>query len=198
MPDSSPLPPSLSARHFAASLKSFEAALGAEWVVSDPAKLAEFYDPYNLPSRTDFKPSAALFPASVEEIQAVLRIANEQRIPLWTVSQGRNNAYGGAAPRLPGAVLLHLRRMNRVLEIDEDNAYAVVEPGVRFFDLYEAIRAGGHRLTMSVPDLGWAALSATRSIMASATRPMATTAPRNAAWRWCWRTAISSAPAWAR
>ncbi|MGH7075353.1 MAG: FAD-binding oxidoreductase [Stellaceae bacterium] len=148
-------PPHLSERQFADALKQFTAALGAEWVVSEPAALAEFYDPYNLPERTDFKPSAALFPASVEEIQALLRIAGENKIPLWTTSQGRNNAYGGAAPRLPGAVLLHLRRLNRVLEINEECAYAVVEPGVRFFDLYDAIRAGGHKLMMSVPDLGW-------------------------------------------
>jgi 4-cresol dehydrogenase (hydroxylating) len=48
--------------------------------------------------RPVFTPSAAL-PASVDEIQAVLRIATEYRIPLWTVSTGRNFAYGGAAPR---------------------------------------------------------------------------------------------------
>jgi 4-cresol dehydrogenase (hydroxylating) flavoprotein subunit len=150
-----PLPPGLSTRQFDEVLKRFEAALGADAVISAPAALEEFYDPYNLPSRTDFKPSAALFPTGVEQIQEILRIANAEKVPLWTVSQGRNNAYGGAAPRLPGAVLLSLRRMNKVLEIDEDCAYALIEPGVRFFDLYEAIRAGGHKLMMSVPDLGW-------------------------------------------
>jgi 4-cresol dehydrogenase (hydroxylating) len=45
--------------------------------------------------------------------------------------------------------------MNRVLEINEECAYAVVEPGVRWFDLYDAIEAGGHDLMVSVPDLGW-------------------------------------------
>jgi 4-cresol dehydrogenase (hydroxylating) len=45
--------------------------------------------------------------------------------------------------------------MNRVLEIDEDLAYAVVEPGVRWFDLYEAIQKQGARLMVSIADLGW-------------------------------------------
>jgi 4-cresol dehydrogenase (hydroxylating) len=45
--------------------------------------------------------------------------------------------------------------MNRVLEINEDLGYAVVEPGVRWFDLYEAVRAGGHKLMVSIADLGW-------------------------------------------
>jgi 4-cresol dehydrogenase (hydroxylating) flavoprotein subunit len=155
MTDQLNLPPGLSPRQLATALKTFETALGPGAVLSDPVALAEFYDPYNLPSRTDFKPSAALFPTTVEQIQEIIRIANEAKTPLWTVSQGRNNAYGGAAPRLPGAVLVHLRNMSKVLEIDEDNAYAVVEPGVRFFDLYDAIRAGGHKLMISVPDLGW-------------------------------------------
>jgi 4-cresol dehydrogenase (hydroxylating) len=155
MTDQQMLPPGLSAGQFATVLKRFEGVLGADRVVHAATALEEFYDPYNLPSRTNFKPSAALFPTGVEEIQAILKIANEDKVPLWTTGQGRNNAYGGAAPRLPGAVLLSLRRMNKVLEIDEACAYAVVEPGVRFFDLYEAIRAGGHKLMMSVPDLGW-------------------------------------------
>ena len=42
---------------------------------------------------------------------------------------GMNNGYGGPAPRVKGSVIVSLRRMNRVLEINEDSAYAVVEPG---------------------------------------------------------------------
>ena len=82
-------------------------------------------------------------------------IANEHKVPLWTHGTGRNNGYGGPAPRVKGSVIVSLRNMNRVLEIDEECAYAVVEPGVRWFDLYEAIKAGGHRLMLSIADLGW-------------------------------------------
>ena len=52
-------------------------------------------------------------------------------------------------------MIVSLRNMNRVLEINEELGYAVVEPGVRWFDLYEAIQAGGHRLMLSIADLGW-------------------------------------------
>jgi len=92
-------------------------------------------------------------PETVEQVQAVVRIANEHRVPLWTFSQGRNNAYGGPAPRVKGSVLVSLRRMNRVLEVNEELAYALVEPGVRFFDIHEALK--GTRLWSSMPDLGW-------------------------------------------
>ena len=50
---------------------------------------------------------------------------------------------------------MNLRRMNRVLEIDPELGYAVVEPGVRWTDLYEAITEKGYPLMLSIPDLGW-------------------------------------------
>jgi 4-cresol dehydrogenase (hydroxylating) len=76
-------------------------------------------------------------------------------VPLWTHGTGANNGYGGPAPRVRGSVIVSLRNMNRVLEINEECAYAVVEPGVRWLDLYEAIQAGGHKLMLSLADLGW-------------------------------------------
>src|SRR5579863_9841315 len=45
--------------------------------------------------------------------------------------------------------------MNRVLEIDPELGFAEVEPGVRWFDLYEAIQQRGHDLMLSCADLGW-------------------------------------------
>jgi 4-cresol dehydrogenase (hydroxylating) flavoprotein subunit len=148
-------PPGVSEEAFARALEGFVAAVGTDAVLTAGDDLTEFRDPYASAGSDAAVPSAALLPESVEHIQAILRVANQYLIPLWTVSQGRNYGYGGSAPRVGGSVVLCLRRMNRVLEIDEECAYAVVEPGVRFFDLYEAVRAGGHALMVSVPDLGW-------------------------------------------
>jgi 4-cresol dehydrogenase (hydroxylating) flavoprotein subunit len=133
----------------------FEALLGADAVRAEPGDLAEFHDPYPLGDPAEFGPGAVVSPSSVEEVQAVVRVANELRVPLWPVSRGKNNAYGGASPRVAGAVVVELTRMDRVLEVNEESAYAVVEPGVRFFDLYEHLRSGGHALWASVPELGW-------------------------------------------
>ena len=124
-------------------------------MIADNDELRAFRDPFAFATWDDYAASAALFPETVEEIQAIVRIANEHAVPLWTHATGMNNGYGGPAPRLNGSVLVSLRKMNRVLEIDEDSAYAVVEPGVRWFDLYDALRASGSRLMVSVPDLGW-------------------------------------------
>ncbi len=149
------LPPGVTEEAFAAAREQFAAAVGAEHVLWSAEELAEFRDPFAFATWDEYTGSAVVMPQSVEEVQEVVRIANRLRIPLWVHGQGRNNGYGGPAPRLRGSVILSLRRMNRVLEIDEDCAYAVVEPGVRWFDLYDALRAGGHRLMVSIPDLGW-------------------------------------------
>jgi 4-cresol dehydrogenase (hydroxylating) flavoprotein subunit len=149
------LPPGLSEQDFAAALEAFTAVLGAERVHTGEEDLRGFRDPFAFSTWDDYTASAVLMPETVEEIQAIVRIANERTVPLWAHGQGRNNGYGGPAPRVRGSVIVSLRNMNRVLEINEDCAYAVVEPGVRWFDLYEAIVKGGHRLMLSCADLGW-------------------------------------------
>jgi 4-cresol dehydrogenase (hydroxylating) len=149
------LTPHLSEETLARALDAFGSALGREAVIADADGLREFRDPFAYTSWDDYTASAVLMPETVEQVQEIVRIANEHRVPLWTHGTGMNNGYGGPAPRLRGSVVVSLRRMNRVLEVNEDSAYAVVEPGVRWFDLYEALRAGGHRLMVSVPDLGW-------------------------------------------
>jgi 4-cresol dehydrogenase (hydroxylating) len=153
------LPPGVSESALQRACAEFAGALGPDAVLTSEADLAEFRDPYTFAGWDTFKASAVVLPGSTEEVQAVVRIANAHRVPLWTFSQGRNNAYGGAAPRVSGSVVVNLRRMNRVLEVSDELAYAVVEPGVRFFDLYDHLRAGGHRLWISVPDQGWGSVT---------------------------------------
>jgi FAD/FMN-containing dehydrogenase len=66
------------------------------------------------------------------------------------------DGYGGAAPRVRGAVVIDLgRRMNRILDINPDNCTCLVEPGVTYFALYEEIKARGfENLWVDVPDIG--------------------------------------------
>jgi 4-cresol dehydrogenase (hydroxylating) flavoprotein subunit len=138
-----------------AAIEALVHALGAGNVLRSPEELREYRDPYDYRGSDDYTGSAVVTPRSVEDVQAIVRIANERRVPLWTFSQGRNYTYGGPAPRVRGSIQVSFREMNRVLEVDDELAYAVVEPGVRFFDLYDHLQAGGHRLWPSIPDLGW-------------------------------------------
>lgn len=133
----------------------FEAAIGTEWVFDGDAVRDEFSDPYDNQGRPRSLASYALQPANVEEIQQILRIANHHGVPLWTGSQGRNNGYGGGAARVHGSVIVNLRRMNRVLEVNETFGYAVVEPGVSFADLNAHLVENDYALWSDVPDLSW-------------------------------------------
>jgi 4-cresol dehydrogenase (hydroxylating) flavoprotein subunit len=137
------------------AIEEFVGVLGPERVLTGADRLNEYRDPFQHESWDEYTASVVLAPTTVEEIQAIVRIANRHKVPLWTHGQGRNNGYGGPAPRLKGSAIVSLREMNRVLEINEELGYAVVEPGVRWFDLYEAIKAGGHRLMVSITDIGW-------------------------------------------
>ena len=80
-----------------------------------------------------FVSSAVVAPRNVAEVQSIMRLCNDREIPVWPFSIGRNVGYGGAAPRVPGSVGLDMgRNMRKVLELNEEGAFAVVEPGVTF------------------------------------------------------------------
>ncbi|MEH2459126.1 FAD-binding oxidoreductase [Nostoc sp.] len=134
------------------------AALGSDAVLTTDEQVKEFRDPYEGAGATDFQPSFVVQPTTVEEVQEIVRIARDVGVPIWTSSTGRNYGYGGSAPVVSGSIVLNFRRMNKVLEINEEAGYALVEPGVRFFDLYDAIKAQGAKLMMSCPDIGWGSL----------------------------------------
>ncbi len=86
------------------------------------------------------RPLAVVLPGSAEEVQAVVRLCNRFRIPFKPSS----TAYGSHAFSLQEDVLhLDLKRMNRILELDEKNRFAVVEPYVPWCQLNaEAMKVG--------------------------------------------------------
>jgi 4-cresol dehydrogenase (hydroxylating) len=149
-----PLQYNVSTENLAKAFARLTESLGQGAVLAEEPRVLEFHDPYEDEGAVNFLPSFVVQPSSVEEVQTVLRIANELRIPVWTSSVGRNLGYGGAAPIVNGSIVLSLRRMKKVLEINEEAGYALIEPGVRFFDLYEEIKSRKANFWMSVPDLG--------------------------------------------
>jgi 4-cresol dehydrogenase (hydroxylating) flavoprotein subunit len=140
------------------ALAALAQALGEDNVITSEAELREYRDPYDYRGSDQYTGSGVVTPRSVQDVQTVVRVANEYRVPLWTFGQGRNYTYGGPAPRVRGSILVSLREMNRILEVDDELAYAVVEPGVRFFDLHDHLCAGNYRLWPSIPDLGWGSI----------------------------------------
>jgi len=152
--------PDISQTDFDEAVRLFRDAIGEQWVFTQEEDVATYRDAYSplWGEPEDSTVSAALAPDSVEQILQIVHIANRYSIPLYTISAGRNLAYGGSAPVWSGSVILDLKRMNRILEVSEDNAYALVEPGVSYFDLYRYIREQGMKLWIDCPDPGWGSL----------------------------------------
>jgi len=73
-------------------------------------------------------PDCVVFPTTTEQVSAVARLAYKHRIPL--VPRGAGTSVTGAALSPLGGILLDLMRMNRIIEINKADHYAVVEPGV--------------------------------------------------------------------
>jgi len=80
-------------------------------------------------------------PASTAEVAGIMRLCHTERVPV--VVRGAGTGYTGGAVPTSGGVVLAMERMNRILEIDEVNLLAVVEPNVITADLQRAVEAVG-------------------------------------------------------
>src|SRR3974377_239704 len=129
------LPPGVSERDFAETLRQFERVVGHEWVFSSEADGAPYRDAYSpVWGEPDERlASAAVAPDTVAQVQEIVRIANRFKVPLYPISTGRDLGYGGPAPTYSGSVVLDLKRMNRILEVNERNASALGRPAVSYF-----------------------------------------------------------------
>ncbi len=86
-------------------------------------------------------PEVVVRATATEEVAAVLTLANQERIPVYPRGAG-SGMTGGALP-LSGGLVLDLTLMKRILDINEHNLTAEVEPGVVVFHLQEAVEKRG-------------------------------------------------------
>jgi 4-cresol dehydrogenase (hydroxylating) len=151
------LPPNVSEADFTAALKGFAGIVGDQWIFTADEDLELYRDSYSILWGEAAEPtaSAAVAPDNADQVVELVKVANRYRIPIYPISTGKNLGYGGAAPALSGSVVFDLKRMNRIVEIDERNGYVVVEPGVSYFDLYNYIQEKGLKLWIDVPSPGW-------------------------------------------
>jgi 4-cresol dehydrogenase (hydroxylating) len=169
------LPPGVSAASFQQALRAFESVVGRGWVLASDEDRDAYSDIYAPGSETEWPAAAALAPGSVEEVQAIVRLANEHRTPLWPISRGKNLGYGAGAPRMPGTIVLDLGRMDRIVELDTTLGSAcssLVWVSSTCTSICSARRRRCGCPCLVTPG---ARSSATRSITASAIRPMACT-----------------------
>src|SRR4029450_6487760 len=119
-------------------IKRLSPIVGAEFVRVDAPSL----DAYAADALgKGHPPDVVVLPANTRDIAAIARICNAERVPL--VVRGAGTGFTGGAVPTRGGVLLSMERLNRILEIDELNLLAVVEPNVINADLQRAVEKVG-------------------------------------------------------
>lgn len=151
------LPPDMDAASFARMLEELRGVVGDDWIWSAEQDLGPYRDSFSpvWDTAEERRASAAIAPASVEQVSAIVKIAGKYKAPLFPISTGKNYGYGGPSPNVTGSVVLDLKRMNQVLEVDDKRNFALVEPGVSYFDLYRYIEERGLKVMIDCPDPGW-------------------------------------------
>ena len=109
-----------------AHISDFEKIVGREFVLYDKGSL----DKYSSDETEDLKflPEVVLKPDSTEQISEILKICNKEIIPV--TPRGAGTGLSGGALPVFGGVILSTERLNKIIEIDERNLQATVEPGV--------------------------------------------------------------------
>ncbi len=137
-----------------------EKIVGKEHVLDGPGKLQE----YSIRPGTSGKaPRCVVEPANTEELQQIVKWANEQKAPLVPVSSGPPHFRGGSVPDVEGAVIVDMRRMNRIIRVNASNRVAIVEPGVTYAELQSELAR--HDLCAYMPLLPRASKSVLASVL---------------------------------
>ncbi|MBW6509188.1 MAG: FAD-binding protein [Desulfuromonadales bacterium] len=120
-------------------INGLEQIVGKEHVLTDKASLICYsYDA----TQRKFLPAAVVHPGTTQEISRIMALATRHHIPIYPRGAGSGFS-GGSLPTQSDGIVLGLTRLNRILEIDEENLVATVEPGVVTEDFQKAVEKVG-------------------------------------------------------
>src|SRR4029077_9060776 len=87
------------------------------------------------------RPDLVVFPTTADQVARVVRLANEYKIPF--LPRGAGTGLSGGALAVEGGIVVELQRMNRILSVDVENRFAVVQPGVVNLHISQAVAPYG-------------------------------------------------------
>lgn len=99
-------------------------------------------------------PSAIVKPACRQEVEEIVKIANQFKLQIHPISTGKNWGYSDAAAVTDGQIILDLSRMNKILEVNEKLGYITIEPGVTQGQVYEYLQENKIKLWMDATGAG--------------------------------------------
>jgi 4-cresol dehydrogenase (hydroxylating) len=129
--------PTMTPQDQAAILEELRRICGADGVDANESTRARYARSTSLHAA---RPIGVVYPTSVHQVQAVVLAALRKGLRIHPVSSGRNWGYGDATPPTKDQLIVDLSRMNRILEVNDRLAYAVIEPGVTQGQLFDYLR----------------------------------------------------------
>jgi len=93
------------------------------------------------------QPRLVVQPRNADDVQKIVTWANQTKTPLVPVSSGEPHFRGDTVPSVPEAVIIDLRRMDKIIRIDRRNRMVLIEPGVTYAQLQPALAEEGLRLS---------------------------------------------------
>jgi FAD/FMN-containing dehydrogenase len=121
--------------------------IGKQKVINKP-RVLDSYSHDNSFTRP-MQPRLVVQPRNADDVQKTVMWANQTRTPLVPVSSGEPHFHGDTVPSTPEAIIVDLRRMNKIVRIDRRNRMAIIEPGVTYGQLQPALAEKG--LILSTP-----------------------------------------------
>lgn len=121
--------------------------LGAERVKDDDATLEKYSR--DMTEAPEARPGFVVFPTAAEEVQAIVKLANEAKMPLTPRVAGTN--LGGLTIPAVGGCVLDLTKMNKVLAVNTSERYAIIEPGVTFEQIKKHLDENNYDLVIGYP-----------------------------------------------
>jgi FAD/FMN-containing dehydrogenase len=112
-------------------VEGLEKIVGSRYVSTNRADL--YIYSYDLTPAEPNWPDMVVLPQSLDELKSVIHLANREKVPVIPYVAGGN--VGGLAIPLEGGMIIDLKRMDRIIEVNETDMYALVEPGVTFGQL---------------------------------------------------------------
>ncbi|MFN3418898.1 MAG: FAD-binding oxidoreductase [Pyrinomonadaceae bacterium] len=112
--------------------------VGADNLIIEPDRV----EPYGADAvKEKFPPEAVVFPENTGQVSAILRLANEWLFPV--TARGGGVGYTGGAVPIEGGIVIGTDRMNRIIEINRDDLYAICQPGITTYNLQQAAAKEG-------------------------------------------------------
>jgi FAD/FMN-containing dehydrogenase len=121
--------------------------VGNEYVTVDEEDLVVYSE--DLTCEEPSKPDVVVMPENIEQIQEIVKLANKEKVPVTPFVAGANM---GGLTLTEGGIIIDLKRMNKIIEVNEKAMYAIVEPGVTFGQLEGKLKESNPSLRFSYPN----------------------------------------------